>query len=328
MLKKYKYEVCNLCFTYNHAKYIEDAMDSFASQETSFKVINLIVDDASTDGAQAVILQYLANHFQEAYRSEEKGYGRIICASHNTNVNCVFAIILLKYNHFQNNESKLYRLTEWLEDTKYMSLCEGDDWWLTPHKLQKQYNALECNPSVDMCACGTICFKEGKEIMKLRPFDETRLLSTEEVILGGGSFLGTNSLFFRANILFDNYIFYKYLRIDYLYQIRGSLNSGILYLSDEMSAYRVSSSGSWVKGMRANPLKYFKHREKVITALNILDYETDGKYNSQIQEAKNKIYINQVLSGLEGGVYHNNSNLKQRMKIFLLAFKNLFKSNA
>ena len=328
MEQKYRYTVCNLCFTYNHVRYIADAMESFAKQETSFPVVNVIVDDASTDGEQIIIQQYLNQNFQSPFRKEDAEYGQIICAQHKTNKNCVFAIILLKYNHYGRGESKMQHLGEWIKNAKYQSLCEGDDWWLSRYKLQKQYEALEKNPYSDMCACGTICFREGKEIMKMCPSKESRLISIDEVILGGGSYLGTNSLFYRSSILDDRYIFYKYLSLDYFYQIHGALRGGIVYLSDEMSAYRVSSSGSWVKGMRANPLQYFKHREKVITALNILDYETDGKYNTQIQEAKNKIYINQVLSGLEGGIYHNKSSLKQRMKIFLLAFKNLFKSNA
>lgn len=328
MEQEYKYMVATRCFTFNHAPYIEDAMNGFAMQETTFPVVTIIMDDASTDGEPEVIKQYLANHFQTPYRTEETDDYTLICANHNTKPNCSFVVFLLKYNHYSINKPKLPYLTDWLDNAKYHALCEGDDWWLSRYKLQKQYEALEKNSSSDMCACGTICFREGKEIMKMSPSKVSCLITTEDAILGGGSFLGTNSLFYRSRILEDNYVFYKYFRLDYFYQIHGALRGGIVYLSDEMSAYRVSSDGSWVKGMRANPLKYFKHREKVITALNILDYETDGKYNSQIQEAKNKIYINQVLSGLEGGIYHNNSNLKQRMKIFLLAFKNIFKSNA
>jgi len=328
MEQEYKYMVATRCFTFNQAPYIEDAMNGFAMQETTFPVVTLIVDDASTDGEPEVIKQYLANHFQTPYRTEETDDYTLICANHNTKPNCTFVVFLLKYNHYSINKPKLPYLADWLDNAKYHALCEGDDWWLSRYKLQKQYEALEKNSSSDMCACGTICFLEGKEIMKMSPSKVSCLIPAQDAILGGGSFLGTNSLFYRSSILKDNYVFYKYFGLDYFYQIHGALRGGIVYLSDEMSAYRVSSSGSWVKGMRANPLKYFKHREKVITALNILDYETDGKYNSQIQEAKNKIYINQVLSGLEGGVYHNNSNLKQRMKIFLLAFKNLFKSNA
>ena len=51
----YKYMVCTRCFTFNHAPYIVDAMNGFVMQETTFPVITIIVDDASTDGEPEVI---------------------------------------------------------------------------------------------------------------------------------------------------------------------------------------------------------------------------------------------------------------------------------
>ena len=49
------YMVATLCFTYNQAPYIENTLNGFSIQETSFPVVYIIVDDASTDGEQEVI---------------------------------------------------------------------------------------------------------------------------------------------------------------------------------------------------------------------------------------------------------------------------------
>ena len=55
--------VCARCFTYNHAPYIEDAMNGFCMQQTHFPYVCVIVDDASTDGESEVIKNYLQTHF-------------------------------------------------------------------------------------------------------------------------------------------------------------------------------------------------------------------------------------------------------------------------
>ena len=62
-MDEHKYMVRVSCMTYNHASYIEDAMNGFCMQETSFPFVCTIVDDASTDGEQDVIQKYLNEHF-------------------------------------------------------------------------------------------------------------------------------------------------------------------------------------------------------------------------------------------------------------------------
>ena len=138
--------VATRCFTFNHAPYIEDAMNGFAMQETSFPVITIIVDDASTDGEPEVIRKYLAEHFQSPYRVEETEYANIICAKHKTNANCDFVVFLLKYNHYSIKKPKLPYLSEWNDNAKYIALCEGDDYWISPEKLQEQVGFLEQHP--------------------------------------------------------------------------------------------------------------------------------------------------------------------------------------
>ena len=58
-----KFKVCCMCFTFNQAKYITDAMNGFTMQQTSFPFVCTIVDDASTDGEQEVIKQYVDENF-------------------------------------------------------------------------------------------------------------------------------------------------------------------------------------------------------------------------------------------------------------------------
>lgn len=149
--KVYKYKVCTRCITYNHAPYIEDAMNGFTMQETTFPVITLIIDDASTDGEPEVIRQYLSENFQEPYRTEETDDYNLICANHKTNENCIFVVFLLKYNHYSIKKPKMPYLSEWLDNSKYHALCEGDDYWTCSQKLQKQVDFLDRHPDFSLC---------------------------------------------------------------------------------------------------------------------------------------------------------------------------------
>ena len=131
-------------------------MNGFVIQETSFPYICTIVDDASTDGEQGLIRDYLYEHFNLrdasiSYEKDEK-YGHVIFAQHNTNVNCHFAVVLLKENHFSQKKSKLPYLSEWTDNAKYIALCEGDDYWTDPLKLYRQVKMMEEHPEYSMCA--------------------------------------------------------------------------------------------------------------------------------------------------------------------------------
>jgi len=154
MAGNYSYIVRAHCATYNHSAYITDAMNGFVMQQTDFPFVCTIIDDASTDGEQDVIRRYVEDNFdlQEASVAYEKDadYGHIIFARHKTNKNCYFAIILLKENHYSQRKSKAPYLTEWM-DTKYIALCEGDDYWTDSLKLQKQVDFLEKHTDYSLC---------------------------------------------------------------------------------------------------------------------------------------------------------------------------------
>ena len=97
-----KYLVGVRCFTYNHAPYIEDALNGFTMQQTSFPFITMVVDDASTDGEQDVIRTYLNKHFDTqnsdvAYH-KETDYAHISFAQHKSNKNCYIVVLYLKEN--------------------------------------------------------------------------------------------------------------------------------------------------------------------------------------------------------------------------------------
>lgn len=131
-------------------------MNGFVMQETDFPYVAAIVDDASTDNAQQVIVSYFEKHFDTEESSvafqEETEFGKVFFARHNINKRCFFAIILLNENHYQQKKRKIPYISRWMEDAEYIALCEGDDYWTDPSKLQKQVCFLDNNPQFNICS--------------------------------------------------------------------------------------------------------------------------------------------------------------------------------
>lgn len=142
------------CFTYNQAPFIRETMDGFTMQNTSFPYVCIIVDDASTDGEQDVINSYLEENFvlddKSVTRNEDTADYKLLFAQHKTNRNCFFSVYYLKYNHYQINKDKYPYFNEYFDPVKYHALCEGDDCWCHPDKLQMQVDFLESHEDYGM----------------------------------------------------------------------------------------------------------------------------------------------------------------------------------
>lgn len=142
-----KFKVCVRCFTFNQANYIEETLNGLTMQQTDFPFVCCIVDDASTDGEQNVIARYFDKNFlvsdtSVAYTKDTE-YAKIAYAQHRDNHNCYFAVLYLKQNHFSIGKEKIPYLKEWRQVVDYEAICEGDDYWVVPDKLQRQVDFLD-----------------------------------------------------------------------------------------------------------------------------------------------------------------------------------------
>lgn len=143
-------------------------MNGFVIQKTAFPFIVMIIDDASTDGQQSLITAYMTRSFDmegNTARRIETEYAEIFHARHKTNSNCYFTVLFLKENHYQKelHYKKLEYLSQWRDSVTYESLCEGDDWWTDPYKLQKQVDFMELHPDYSLCCTtyGSMRMKDG-----------------------------------------------------------------------------------------------------------------------------------------------------------------------
>lgn len=264
-MKRDAVEVSVICLSYNHAKYIEDTLNSIIAQKTNFTFEIIIHDDCSVDGTTEIIKTY-----------EEK-YPNLIKP------------IYEKKNQYSQGRNVFIDISLPIAKGKYIAFCECDDYWMDDSKLQRQYDVMETHPEIDMCACGTseVWADKNIEIIESRPRQEDCILSTEEVIekvlLEGGCF-STASLFCRK-ILFDSLMeFEKILFFDHTLQIKGALRGGIYYIDRKMAVYRRWVKGSWISRYKKNREMQAVHLQKKKDMLQEFDRETKGAFHTIIEK--------------------------------------------
>ena len=183
MGSEYRYKVAVQCDTFNHSKFILEALNGFVMQQTTFPFVVMVIDDASTDGNQDVIQQFFTSNFNEADEDVALDYetdcARFTYAQHNTNKNCYMVVMYLKENHYSQRKPRMHYLDKW-RNTKYIAICEGDDYWTDPYKLQKQVDILEANSN-----CGLVHteldYLYQKSQIRIKNFWKSRGLKQENM---------------------------------------------------------------------------------------------------------------------------------------------------
>lgn len=131
-------KVSVLMVTYNHEKYIEEAINGVLMQECDFNVELIIADDNSPDNTEAIVKNFIKNHPKKSW---------------------------VKYTRHEVNKGILPNTT-WVKNQatgKYVALCEGDDYWTDALKLQKQVDFLESNTSYGMIYTKARSFYQDKK---------------------------------------------------------------------------------------------------------------------------------------------------------------------
>lgn len=133
------------CITYNHEKYIAKAMDSFLMQKTLFNYEIIVGEDMSNDGTREICRKY-ASQYPSKIKLFERSREDVI------NIN--------------GKPTGRFNLIETLKAAKgkYIAICEGDDYWTDPLKLQKQVDFLEENPAYSFCCHNYNRISNGKII--------------------------------------------------------------------------------------------------------------------------------------------------------------------
>lgn len=249
MVNNTSFELCIQCMTYNQAVYVKEAMDGFVMQQTNFPYVAVIVDDNSSDGEQEVLRSYMAACFdcteETGYRQWETDDAYWIFARHQENENCHFVVVLLKRNLYLEPEKKEEVIKDWL-DAKYIALCEGDDYWTDPLKLQKQVDFMETHEDYSLCFHGAKVYNqmEGRFVK-----DDIREVPSETDIyeLARGNFIHTMTVVYRNNPLVSENLkkLGRLMPGDYALHMMNAKYGKIKKLPDCMAVYRLNTESVW-----------------------------------------------------------------------------------
>jgi glycosyltransferase involved in cell wall biosynthesis len=224
------------CLTYNHEKYICQTIESFLFQKTNFLFEIVIHDDASTDNTAKIITDYASKHPN------------------------LFNVSIQK----ENQRSKLNsggmnpRFNYPRAKGKYIAICEGDDYWTDPYKLQKQVDFLETNSNYAACYTEASKVDDKDNLLSENICLYKRDLNQKDIFSVGGWYA-------NASLLFRNH-----KNIIKAYQVIKPINGGdrllattltdndnlIGYLPDSTCNYRVHLGGIYSKKS-----KYVKYKK-------------------------------------------------------------------
>lgn len=214
-----------LTVTFNHDKYIKDALNSFLKQETSFPFEIIVHDDASQDNTKKIVKEYEAKfpHIIKPIYQKENQYSKGI-----TNPAC---FILPKTKG------------------RYIAVCDGDDYWTGTSKLEQQVTFLEKNKKYSMVYHNSYVVDENSNITVKKRSTNLKDYNQEEMLLGEG-FILTNTMMFRN---FASSV-WKDFSLKYAKMYNGDMalihKLGFIgeckYMDDvDYAAYRVHSNGVW-----------------------------------------------------------------------------------
>lgn len=208
------------CATYNHAAWIEDALCGFLAQKTVFPFEIIIRDDASNDGTTEIVRGYVLR------------YPNLI--RHVINAS----------NKFSVGESPS-QVWPSLVNSKYMALCEGDDFWVVDDKLQKQVEILEGNELASMCVALTDNFIQNGQGLSYHSTTDS-MSSEVSLIIDTSGYYHTSTFVIRVDVykkLINEY--YKKVKVFDDISLRSLLVTygPLMLLPEVVSVYRITGKG-------------------------------------------------------------------------------------
>lgn len=204
------------CFTYNQRNYIGKCLDGFVMQKTNFRFEAIVHDDASSDGTDEVVREY-ANKYPTIIKpifEKENQYS--------------------KYKGFINNLMDSYT------PSKYVAVCEGDDYWTDPYKLQKQFDLLESDSSISMCHHNFYqLFSDGR--LERRKLDVPQ--RQDIVSLARNNTVQTLTMFFRCSPPLIPQELKNQQIYSSFWAMRLAEIGDIYYIDEPMAVYRFNEGG-------------------------------------------------------------------------------------
>lgn len=229
------------CITYNHEKFIKQTLESFLMQKTNFDFEIVIGEDCSTDKTKDIILEYY------------KQFPNII--------NCFVGTTNIGMHANMACTIKACR-------GKYIAMCEGDDYWTDPNKLQKQVDFLEANP----------------DYVLIHTDSDALFVKTDTMIKNYRSKSIPN--------VWDGDVFKKLLRCNFVFTLTAMFKSESYHHIDYIDDFKQFEMGDyplWLALSRLGKFKYLPESTAVYrinneSASHFKDIDKQHKFNKSVYD--------------------------------------------
>lgn len=265
-----KVSVCMI--TYGHEKFIEQAINSILMQECNFDVELVLVNDCSPDSTDEIILDTIQKHPRGSW---------------------------IKYIKHSNNMGMMPNFIFALKNCsgKYVALCEGDDYWVSPTKLKKQIEFLEENNTYVLCFHQVNILKVNGEIVNDFITKVPENYEVLETLARLGNYIHTPSVVFRNTIKEFPFEFELTPIGDYFLYMMLAEKGRIKCFQEKMAVYRygvgVFSGNSKLEMAKSNLktftclISYLKDEkikkiilERQFTAVHVLEKALVDQYKT------------------------------------------------
>lgn len=245
--------------TYNHEKWIEQAIDGILLQEADFPIEVVILEDCSTDRTQEIIRDKIA-------AAARPGMFKPRFAERNEN----------------SNGTWLRTLRE--AASPYVINMDGDDYWTAPDKLSKQVRFMEEHPECALCFHNVRILNEkkpGGRAFNTNPPDQKDTSTLEEML--ESNFVPTCSAMFAKRLVDPFPAWLDTVQwLDWSLCIHAASRGTVRYLSDVMAVYRIHGAGYW-SGM--SEIEQCERNAEFYGQINrVLDFRFDGVIRGHVEK--------------------------------------------
>jgi len=277
--------------TFQHVSYIKQCIEGVLMQKTTFPFEFIIGEDFSTDGTRETVFEY-AQKYPDIIR--------VFTADYNVGV---------KANGRRCGQASR---------GKYMALCDGDDYWTDPLKLQKQVDFLEANPDYVICYHNASIIDEaGKLVSSSKLPDNCKRDFSNHELKTGAWVLALTRCF--RNIIND--------LPDVYYKFSGSCLNGDSFFTSVLGEY---GKGKYLSNIQ--DAVYRKHQNSIWSSLpeieqnynSIITYAALHRYYSILKDDKYALYYKKVVIALVQQFIHRWSSLNDNA--FIVHFSKLLKN--
>lgn len=259
--------------TYNHERYISQAIESVLMQRTNFPFELIIGEDESQDRTREIVKDFAARYPD-----------RIRLHLHSRATNISYGGRPTGRHNFVNNIRSARG--------EYIALLDGDDYWTSATKLQQQVDILESRPECSTCFHPVIRVdEEGRTLSDALDVSAVKRTFSVVELIDRKFFANTASVLFRRGLFGDFPAWYFEAPVgDFPLHVLNGLSGDFAFIEEPMAAYRIHGSSIWSatndQGSADKPTeKSLKQILGVVHLYEILLKNLDPKYGPPLRDA-------------------------------------------